>query len=626
MLEHLFSPLALGPVEIRTRIVSTAHQTTLVHDNLPTDDFVAYHEARARGGAGLIVLEATAVHPSGLLTSHTLGGYLPEIVAGYERVAAAVQPHGTRLSAPAPARRPRADRVAPARPPAVIAPSWRPEPALPRRAPGAERRGDRGADRGLRALCGTRGRGRSRRRRALRCTPVPDRAVPRPRAEPARGRVGRREPVPDGSRPGGARAAAPDLGLGVRLSADSPRSGADRGAARRGGRRLPLARARRLGHIPRLGRDRPAASRRGGRDRRQDRAFCARAAADRDLADDRRRGRRPADRSGRGRGARNDARADHRSGQLPAKAREGRLHEIVGCIGCNACIAHYHAGTPLRCAVNPRTVGAAPRPAGGDAGEASDSSWSAAVRPGSRRRPRPGAPGTTSCSSSARIASEDSSRWPGPRPEAPRSRGRFLANAERQLEAAGVEVRLGADDLPEADGVVLATGARPQRRPARARGRAGSSTPGKCSAGTLPDGQRVVVADWGGDPGGLDAAEDPAAARKEVTLAVAPGRGRRARPPVPAKPLPAAAVPRGRGGSCTTTSWHRGRCSEMSSPPSRRSPSRRTPSFSRTAAFRSTVEPPPGIPAESAGAIASRRARSRRRSSRELSAARRVFA
>ncbi|MCS7008198.1 MAG: hypothetical protein NZL88_11655, partial [Gaiellaceae bacterium] len=93
----LFEPLAVGPIELRNRIVSTAHQTTLVHEHLPTDDFVAYHEARARGGVGLIVLEATAVHPSGLLTSHTLGGYLPEIVHGYQRVAAAARPHGTRL-------------------------------------------------------------------------------------------------------------------------------------------------------------------------------------------------------------------------------------------------------------------------------------------------------------------------------------------------------------------------------------------------------------------------------------------------------------------------------------------------------------------------------------------------
>ena len=55
-----------GPVELPNRIVSTAHQTTLVHESLPTEDFVAYHQARARGGVGLIVLEATAVHPSGL--------------------------------------------------------------------------------------------------------------------------------------------------------------------------------------------------------------------------------------------------------------------------------------------------------------------------------------------------------------------------------------------------------------------------------------------------------------------------------------------------------------------------------------------------------------------------------
>jgi 2,4-dienoyl-CoA reductase-like NADH-dependent reductase (Old Yellow Enzyme family) len=68
VLEHLLSPLRVGPAELANRIVSTAHQTGLLRAGLPTEDFVAYHEARARGGTGLIVLEATAVHPSGLLT------------------------------------------------------------------------------------------------------------------------------------------------------------------------------------------------------------------------------------------------------------------------------------------------------------------------------------------------------------------------------------------------------------------------------------------------------------------------------------------------------------------------------------------------------------------------------
>src|SRR3972149_2106417 len=96
-LPHLFSPLRLGPVELPNRIVSTAHQTTLVRDHLPTEDFVAYHEARARGGVGLIVLEATAVHESGRLTPFTLSGYVEGVVPGYRRVLDVVRPHGTRL-------------------------------------------------------------------------------------------------------------------------------------------------------------------------------------------------------------------------------------------------------------------------------------------------------------------------------------------------------------------------------------------------------------------------------------------------------------------------------------------------------------------------------------------------
>src|SRR4051794_4715326 len=97
MMRTLLTPVALGPVQLPNRVVSTSHQTSLVHDHLPTGDLVAYHAARAAGGVGAIFLEATAVHPTGLLTPHTLGGYLPEIAGGYERLAGAVRRHGTRL-------------------------------------------------------------------------------------------------------------------------------------------------------------------------------------------------------------------------------------------------------------------------------------------------------------------------------------------------------------------------------------------------------------------------------------------------------------------------------------------------------------------------------------------------
>ena len=95
--DELFQPLQIGTAEIPCRIVSTSHQTTMVHDHLPTDEFVAYRQARARGGVGLIIMEAVAVSPSGLLTAHTLGGYLKDMVGGYRRVADAVHAHGVKL-------------------------------------------------------------------------------------------------------------------------------------------------------------------------------------------------------------------------------------------------------------------------------------------------------------------------------------------------------------------------------------------------------------------------------------------------------------------------------------------------------------------------------------------------
>ena len=41
--------------------------------------------------------------------------------------------------------------------------------------------------------------------------------------------------------------------------------------------------------------------------------------------------------------------------ELPRKVRDGRADDVLRCIGCNACIAHYHAGTPIACTQNPRT-------------------------------------------------------------------------------------------------------------------------------------------------------------------------------------------------------------------------------------------------------------------------------
>lgn len=94
---HLFAPLAIGPVTIRNRIVSSGHDTVMVHDGKVTDQLVAYQEARAAGGAGLIVVQVAGVHATAHYTSHNLMAHDDSCIPGYEALVAAVKPHGTAL-------------------------------------------------------------------------------------------------------------------------------------------------------------------------------------------------------------------------------------------------------------------------------------------------------------------------------------------------------------------------------------------------------------------------------------------------------------------------------------------------------------------------------------------------
>ena len=47
---YLFSPLRIGPLTLRNRIVFAAHLTNYAEDGHPTGQHAAYYEARARGG------------------------------------------------------------------------------------------------------------------------------------------------------------------------------------------------------------------------------------------------------------------------------------------------------------------------------------------------------------------------------------------------------------------------------------------------------------------------------------------------------------------------------------------------------------------------------------------------
>ncbi|WP_309083956.1 FAD-dependent oxidoreductase [Chelativorans sp.] len=93
----LLSPLKLRGATLRNRIMSTGHDTTLPTAALVNDALIAYQEARARGGAGLIIVQVAGVHETARYTNHILMASNDECIPGYRRLADAVHAHGTTI-------------------------------------------------------------------------------------------------------------------------------------------------------------------------------------------------------------------------------------------------------------------------------------------------------------------------------------------------------------------------------------------------------------------------------------------------------------------------------------------------------------------------------------------------
>ncbi|MDB5712399.1 MAG: NADH:flavin oxidoreductase/NADH oxidase [Sphingomonas bacterium] len=94
MYERALSPIMMGGVEVRNRIARTAHATMMSRGGRITEELIAYHAARARGGVGLSILEAAGVHRSSLLSLANLDN---SIIDGYRALTAAIAPTGMRL-------------------------------------------------------------------------------------------------------------------------------------------------------------------------------------------------------------------------------------------------------------------------------------------------------------------------------------------------------------------------------------------------------------------------------------------------------------------------------------------------------------------------------------------------
>lgn len=98
---HLLAPGRIGGLELRNRIVLAAMGTNFAApDGHCTERLIAYYEARARGGTGLLVLETSAAFwPHGASMPNTIAFSEDKFIPGLSELTGRVHQHGAKIVA-----------------------------------------------------------------------------------------------------------------------------------------------------------------------------------------------------------------------------------------------------------------------------------------------------------------------------------------------------------------------------------------------------------------------------------------------------------------------------------------------------------------------------------------------
>jgi len=95
MLASLFAPGKIGTIQTRNRIIMAPMGTLFAHENGTVSERACrYYEERAKGGAGLIIVEIAAVSREGKGHDRVLGIHGDEFIPGLRRLVEAVHRHG----------------------------------------------------------------------------------------------------------------------------------------------------------------------------------------------------------------------------------------------------------------------------------------------------------------------------------------------------------------------------------------------------------------------------------------------------------------------------------------------------------------------------------------------------
>lgn len=97
-LKNLFSPIKIGPIELKNRIVMPPMVTGFAGPDWGvTDRLISYHVERAKGGVGMIIVESNSVDAGGVGPSVHLGIFQDNLIAALNNLAEAVKAYDVKI-------------------------------------------------------------------------------------------------------------------------------------------------------------------------------------------------------------------------------------------------------------------------------------------------------------------------------------------------------------------------------------------------------------------------------------------------------------------------------------------------------------------------------------------------
>ncbi|MBT4264603.1 MAG: FAD-dependent oxidoreductase [Deltaproteobacteria bacterium] len=95
MLKHLLAPIKIKTMELANRVVLPAMGTQLGNpDATVSEALLAYLKRRVKGGAGLVITEITAVHPSGIVSPNQIAAYDDCFISGLKKLSGCIHEAG----------------------------------------------------------------------------------------------------------------------------------------------------------------------------------------------------------------------------------------------------------------------------------------------------------------------------------------------------------------------------------------------------------------------------------------------------------------------------------------------------------------------------------------------------